>query len=193
MDTCRYRLVQTLRYVGTPCFNRNENYKTEWGLETARFMFIADISSGGVTSKSDEICKLATDAVDVLMNSAPKEYSVEGCIKKQFESDVYIEEPDRPQEDVVNFLVDLFKELPFFVMIRQRCMFDIIEGEADEQHCIERMYNEMAGNQVSDEFLKKYGSWIDDLREVYPINNLVRDEDSAHDVLVAAGVVAVVR
>lgn len=26
----------------------------EWGLETARFMLIADISSGGVTSKSDE-------------------------------------------------------------------------------------------------------------------------------------------
>lgn len=65
----------------------------EWGLETARFMSIADISSGGVTSKSDEIYKLATDAVDVLMNSAPKEYSVEGCIRKQFESDVYIEEP----------------------------------------------------------------------------------------------------
>lgn len=165
----------------------------EWGLETARFMFITDISSGGVTSKSDEIYKLATDAVDVLMNSAPKEYSVEGCIRKQFESDVYIEELDRPQEDVVNFLVDLSKELPFFVMIRQRCMFDIIEGEADEQHCIEWMYNEMVGNQVSDEFLKKYGSWIDDLREVYPINNLVRDEDSAHDVLVTAGVVATVR
>lgn len=51
----------------------------------------------------------------------------------------------------------------------------------------------MVGNQVSDEFLKKYGSWIDDLREVYPINNLVRDEDSAHDVLVTAGVVATVR